>query len=157
MDVDKKSKKSKKSSSSESTAAAASTGVEKQRFVSPIASPMANPDLAKKVLKTVKKATAGKACRRGTKEVVKALRKGEKGIVVLAADVTPIDVISHIPVLCEDNECLCVCAFQGGDWRGWIHQAARQCHACVGVQGEGDAKEAYESVKKEMKSLVYTK
>ena len=45
------------------------------------------------------------------KEVVKALRKststaGEKlpiGIVVLAADISPMDVISHIPVLCEDH------------------------------------------------------
>lgn len=37
------------------------------------------------------------------KDVVKAIKKGTKGIVILAADVTPVDVISHIPVLCEDN------------------------------------------------------
>ncbi|KAI9218318.1 50S ribosomal protein L30e-like protein, partial [Blastocladiella britannica] len=72
--------------------------------VSPIASPMADADLTKKLLKTVKKATVGKATRRGMKEVVKALRKGEKGIVIIAADVTPVDVISHIPVLCEEND-----------------------------------------------------
>ena len=35
--------------------------------------------------------------------MVKAIKKGSKGIVVLAADVSPCDVISHIPVLCEDN------------------------------------------------------
>lgn len=35
--------------------------------------------------------------------MVKAIKKGAKGIVILAADVTPVDVISHIPVLCEDN------------------------------------------------------
>lgn len=44
------------------------------------------------------------------KEVVKALRKAPsdassvpQGIVVLAADISPMDVISHIPVLCEDH------------------------------------------------------
>jgi H/ACA ribonucleoprotein complex subunit 2 len=37
------------------------------------------------------------------KDVVKAIKKGSKGICVLAADVNPADVISHIPVLCEEN------------------------------------------------------
>lgn len=40
---------------------------------------------------------------RGVKEVVKALRKGEKGLVIIAGDISPPDVISHIPVLCEDS------------------------------------------------------
>lgn len=45
------------------------------------------------------------------KEVVKALRKSPAGagntsipgVVILAADISPMDVISHIPVLCEDH------------------------------------------------------
>ena len=50
------------------------------------------------------------------KECVKAIRKSPlanptilasssapHGIVVLAADISPMDVISHIPVLCEDH------------------------------------------------------
>jgi H/ACA ribonucleoprotein complex subunit 2 len=62
-----------------------------------------------------------KHIKRGVKEVVKGLRKGEKGcvsvyglshlliycfcsLVVLAGDISPIDVISHVPVLCEDND-----------------------------------------------------
>lgn len=44
-----------------------------------------------------------KNLKRGVKDVVKSIKKGNKGIVILAADVTPSDVISHIPVLCEDN------------------------------------------------------
>lgn len=32
------------------------------------------------------------------------MRKGEKGFVVIAGDISPIDVISHIPVACEDNK-----------------------------------------------------
>jgi H/ACA ribonucleoprotein complex subunit 2 len=56
-----------------------------------------------------------KTLRRGVKEVVKALRKSEAAapsaskisdpaaICVIAADISPMDVISHIPVLCEDH------------------------------------------------------
>lgn len=55
-----------------------------------------------------------KALKRGVKEVVKSLRKSAAtapsstvsdpaAVVVLAADISPMDVISHIPVLCEDH------------------------------------------------------
>ena len=37
------------------------------------------------------------------KEVVKALKKGEKGVCVIAGDISPIDVISHLPVFCEES------------------------------------------------------
>lgn len=68
------------------------------------AKPLAPKDLNKKVLKTVKKASKAKHVKRGVKEVVKSLRKGEKGLVVIAGDISPGDVISHLPVLCEDNK-----------------------------------------------------
>jgi len=38
------------------------------------------------------------------REVVKAIRKGQRGITVIAGDVSPIDVLSHIPVFCEEND-----------------------------------------------------
>jgi hypothetical protein len=34
--------------------------------------------------------------------VVKALRKDLKGFCVIAGNISPIDVISHLPILCED-------------------------------------------------------
>ncbi|KAJ2904223.1 50S ribosomal protein L30e-like protein [Zalerion maritima] len=57
-------------------------------------------------------AAKAKTLKRGVKEVVKTLRKspssGPKnqdfpGVVVIAGDISPMDVISHIPVLCEDH------------------------------------------------------
>lgn len=68
-----------------------------------IAKPLASKKLTRRVYKTAKKATKAKSIRRGVREVVKSLRKGEKGLVVLAGDVSPIDVITHIPVYCEDR------------------------------------------------------
>ncbi|KAL4806668.1 50S ribosomal protein L30e-like protein [Aspergillus unguis] len=80
----------------------------------PFAKPLLEDKQAKKALKSVKKAAVNKCLKRGVKEVVKALRKSPipapnetvsipNGVVVLAADISPMDVISHIPVLCEDH------------------------------------------------------
>ena len=74
------------------------------RLVSPIAKPMADDKLAKKLLKCVKRGAKVKALKRGVKEVVKAVRKGSKGVCIIAGDVSPIDVLTHVPVLCEDND-----------------------------------------------------
>lgn len=62
-------------------------------------------------LLTSSTAAKNKTLKRGVKEVVKALRKSPQGaanttgcgVVILAADISPMDVISHIPVLCEDH------------------------------------------------------
>ena len=78
-------------------------GSTKQRLVSPIATPLAGKKLAKKALKTVKKAAKAKMIRRGVKEVVKALKKGDQGLVIIAGDISPIDVICHVPILCEEK------------------------------------------------------
>lgn len=81
----------------------------------PFANPLADEKQAKKVMKCVKKSAKHKTLKRGVKEVVKALRKSPTsapsssavtdplGVVVIAADISPMDVISHIPVLCEDH------------------------------------------------------
>eukprot|EP00771_Trimastix_marina_P003535 gnl/Trimastix_PCT/481.p2 GENE.gnl/Trimastix_PCT/481~~gnl/Trimastix_PCT/481.p2 ORF type:complete len:125 (+),score=25.47 gnl/Trimastix_PCT/481:44-418(+) len=67
------------------------------------ANPAAGKRLTKKLLKLVQK-TPGTKIRRGVKEVTKALRKGDKGICIIATDISPVDVISHLPVYCETNE-----------------------------------------------------
>ena len=77
---------------------------EKVKFVSSIAKPLASKKSTKKVHKLVKKATQAKCVKRGVKEVVKALRKGVKGFCVIAGDISPIDVISHLPLMCEDRD-----------------------------------------------------
>ncbi len=71
-------------------------------YHSPIANPLSNDSLRNKILKLTRHLNREKALRRGVKDVVKAIKKGSKGIVILAADVSPADVISHIPVMCED-------------------------------------------------------
>lgn len=130
-------------------------------YLSPITSPLADEKLAEKLLKLTKKgarcctrtrmagpptghtpaAAKAKFLKRGVKEVVKGIRKGDKGcadslaapcrgrnhrgrrplqlperacqpfrypwaarLVILAGNVSPIDVITHIPVMCEEAD-----------------------------------------------------
>lgn len=73
------------------------------------------PKSQKKNVLTSCAAAKAKTLRRGVKEVVKCLRKSSShgpsssdtsnasSVVIIAADISPMDVISHIPVLCEDH------------------------------------------------------
>merc|ERR1712007_75998 len=67
---------------------------------------MASKKLTKRVFKCAKKASKEKTngLRRGVKDVLKFIKKGEKGFAVLAGDTFPIDVYSHLPCVFEDNE-----------------------------------------------------
>ena len=42
--------------------------------------------------------------RNGLKDVQARIRKGERGLVVFAGDVTPIEVMCHLPAVCEEKE-----------------------------------------------------
>lgn len=76
---------------------------ERCEAVNIISQPLASKKSTKKAHKLVRKAAAIKHVRRGVKEVVKALRKGETGMAVLAGDIYPIDVISHLPIMLEEK------------------------------------------------------
>lgn len=73
------------------------------KYVSIIAKPLASESTTKKLHKLVRKASQAKFVKRGVKEVVKALRKGEKGFCIIAGDISPVDVITHLPIMCEDR------------------------------------------------------
>ncbi|XP_032691345.1 H/ACA ribonucleoprotein complex subunit 2-like protein isoform X2 [Odontomachus brunneus] len=78
---------------------------EKLRLVNAISKPMASKKLTKKIYKCIKKASKHKTyLRNGLKDVQKHLRKGEKGLVIFAADVFPIEIMCHLPVVCEDKD-----------------------------------------------------
>jgi H/ACA ribonucleoprotein complex subunit 2 len=93
----------KKRAAEEGAAAEEEDAPKKLRLVSPIANPLADKKLTKKVLKTVKAAAGEKLIRRGVKEVVKALKKGETGLSIIAGDISPVEVICHVPILCEEK------------------------------------------------------
>ncbi|KAL1373134.1 hypothetical protein HN51_003146 [Arachis hypogaea] len=76
----------------------------KMLALAPIAKPLAGKKLCKRTLKLVRKAAEHKCLKRGVKEVVKSIRRGHKGVCVIAGNISPIDVITHVPILCEEAD-----------------------------------------------------
>ncbi|XP_057517393.1 H/ACA ribonucleoprotein complex subunit 2-like protein [Amaranthus tricolor] len=79
---------------------------EKKKSVAlaPIAKPLAGKKLCKRTYKLIRRAAEQKCLKRGVKEVVKSIRRGHKGICVIAGNISPIDVITHVPILCEEAD-----------------------------------------------------
>ncbi|KAK4104514.1 L30e-like protein [Parathielavia hyrcaniae] len=80
----------------------------------PFALPLADDKTHKKIYKLIKKGAKLKSIHRGVKECEKAIKKcppktaasGEvpaPGLVIIAGDISPMDVIMHFPILCEEH------------------------------------------------------
>lgn len=98
---------------------------EKVKNTCVIAKPMASKKLSKKCYKLLKKGlyiiffvyivkSLKRRCllaskhktfvRNGLKDVQKRIRKGESGILIYAGDISPVDIMVHLPGICEDKD-----------------------------------------------------
>ncbi|KYQ46223.1 H/ACA ribonucleoprotein complex subunit 2-like protein [Trachymyrmex zeteki] len=125
---------------------------EKLRFVNTISKPMAPKKLTKKIYKCIKKASKHKTyLRNGLKDVQKHLRKGETGLVVFAGDVHPIDIMCHLPIVCEDKNipyCFTPSRMDIG-----AAMNMKRGSLMVLVKEHPDYKELYDEIKATMKTL----
>jgi len=99
----------------------------------------------------MKKSQKQKHLRKGVREVQKFIRKGERGIVVLAGDTSPIDVITHMPVLCEDNH-IPYCYVPSKDELGAACGSRRQTCAVM-IKSHESYKDKYDACSADVKSL----
>ena len=60
-------------------------------------------DLADKALQLVQIATETGKVRVGTNEVTKSSERAEAKLVVMAEDVDPVEILVHVPMLCEEK------------------------------------------------------
>lgn len=125
---------------------------EKLRFVSPISHPMATKKLNKKILKLIKKSNKVKdVVLSGKKRVEKGLRKGEKGLCIFAGDVTPIEIMCHLPAVCEDKD-ISYCYVPSKKDIGEALGRKKPC-ICVIVKTTETMADLYKEVKEEMGTL----
>eukprot|EP00996_Jenningsia_fusiforme_P005081 NODE_5980_length_618_cov_51.864675_g5577_i0.p1 GENE.NODE_5980_length_618_cov_51.864675_g5577_i0~~NODE_5980_length_618_cov_51.864675_g5577_i0.p1 ORF type:complete len:166 (+),score=22.79 NODE_5980_length_618_cov_51.864675_g5577_i0:87-584(+) len=82
-----------------------SDDVTEVQFVCSIAQPLSpqGEKLTKKILHLVNKAALAKKTVMGLKRILKDINKGKKGLLVLAANVAPVDFIAHVPAVCEKH------------------------------------------------------
>jgi U4/U6 small nuclear ribonucleoprotein SNU13 len=71
--------------------------------VNPKAYPLAEQALTTKILNLVQQASNYKQLRKGANEATKTLNRGQAEFVILAADSEPLEILLHIPLLCEDK------------------------------------------------------
>ena len=71
--------------------------------VNPKAYPLAEQALTTKIMYLVQQASNYKQLRKEANEATKTLNRGQAEFVVLAADSEPLEILLHIPLLCEDK------------------------------------------------------
>ena len=59
------------------------------------------------IYEIVEKARKTGKVEKGTNEVTKAIERGTAKLVVYASDVSPKEIIQHIPMLCKEKKILC--------------------------------------------------
>lgn len=62
-----------------------------------------NADLSTKILNLVQQATNYKQIRKGANEATKTLNRGISEMIIMSADANPIEILLHLPLLCEDK------------------------------------------------------
>src|SRR6058998_452537 len=60
-------------------------------------------ELVDKTYQSIELAKESGKVRKGTNEVTKLVERGEAQFVVMAEDVTPEEILAHIPLLCEEK------------------------------------------------------
>lgn len=69
----------------------------------PKAFPLANSELSEQILSVVQQATNLRQLKKGANEATKTLNRGISEFIIMAADTEPIEILLHLPLLCEDK------------------------------------------------------
>ncbi|CAH1756782.1 15672_t:CDS:2 [Entrophospora sp. SA101] len=71
--------------------------------INPKAFPLADADLTNQILDLVQQALNYKQLKKGANEATKTLNRGMSEFIVMTADTEPIEILLHLPLLCEDK------------------------------------------------------
>ncbi|KAG9510575.1 NHP2-like protein 1, partial [Fragariocoptes setiger] len=104
--------------------------------VHPKAYPLADATLTSKILNLVQQANNYKQLRRGANEATKTLNRNLSELIIMAADADPLEIILHLPLLCEDKNVPYVFV-RSRQALGRATGVARSVIACSIVQSEG--------------------
>jgi len=71
--------------------------------VNPKAYPLAETQLSQRILDLIQQAVNYKQLKKGANEATKTLNRGIAELIILAADAEPLEILLHLPLLCEDK------------------------------------------------------
>ncbi|MBR9683743.1 50S ribosomal protein L7ae [Candidatus Woesearchaeota archaeon] len=102
-----------------------------------------------KILELIEIARETGKIKKGANEATKAIEKGEAKLVVYAGDVSPKEVIMHLPLLCKEKNVTCI-EIKSKEELG-AAAGLGVGTAAVAIIREGDAKSGVEALAKEEK------
>ena len=65
--------------------------------------PLASKNIQKEIFTAITRASQVKKIKKGANEATKTLNRGISDLIVIAADVKPLEIVLHLPLLCEDK------------------------------------------------------
>ncbi|KAJ5714265.1 uncharacterized protein N7483_011446 [Penicillium malachiteum] len=65
--------------------------------------PMADESLAQELLNILQQGTHSRQVKKGANEATKAVNRGVAELVIMAGDASPLAIVMHLPLLCEDK------------------------------------------------------
>jgi H/ACA ribonucleoprotein complex subunit 2 len=118
---------------------------------------LASKKLAKKVYKLIKKASKERTKNiiNGLKDVQTRIRKGERGITIFAGDVFPVEIICHLPAVCEEKD-IAYCYTPSRQDLGTAMGVKRGSIVLM-IRENADYKDLYDELKEELKNLTACK
>ena len=60
-------------------------------------------DLSEKIYNAIESVVRSGSIRKGTNEVTKAIERSTARLVVIAEDITPEEIVMHLPILCKEK------------------------------------------------------
>lgn len=69
----------------------------------PKAYPLSDAELTVQILDIVQQASNYKQLKKGANEATKTLNRGITDLIIMAADTEPLEILLHLPLLCEDK------------------------------------------------------
>jgi len=77
--------------------------MKEEEAVDPRVFPIADENLTNQILDLVQQASAYKQLKKGANEATKTLNRGVAEFIVMAGDTQPLEILLHLPLLCEDK------------------------------------------------------
>ena len=121
--------------------------------VSDKAFPLADDKLTQQLLDIVQEASNAKQIKKGANEATKALNRGIADLIILAGDTNPVEILLHLPLLCEDKNVPYIYV-PSKSALGRAAQVSRNVIALAIVQGEGKVSQKVQGIKTNVERLL---
>ncbi|KAI1283260.1 NHP2-like protein 1 -like protein [Halotydeus destructor] len=122
--------------------------------VNPKAYPMADQTLTTKIMNIVQQASNYKQVKKGANEATKTLNRNLSELIVMAGDAEPLEILLHLPLLCEDKNVPYVFV-RSKHALGRACGVSRQVIACSITTNEGSQlKPQIQSLQQEIEKLL---